>query len=89
MMKTINSGATTLDDFIPRPLTKRTERFMKLCDFYCAVMGKPPDSPYVVYEFVHDHKLPFELRHFKLVNIESIITYYWKWSRITKLARVS
>ncbi|MCL4332044.1 MAG: hypothetical protein M1162_00795 [Candidatus Thermoplasmatota archaeon] len=73
---------TTLDDFAHRPLTKRTEKFLKLCDFYHSVKGEYPDSAYLVYDFIHEHKLPFELRHFKLVDVNRIITYYWKWTRI-------
>ena len=78
----ISSRTITLDDFIPRPLTKRTERFLKLCDFYHTVMGKYPDSPYAVYDFIHENKLPYDLRHFKLIDIDQVITYYWKWKRI-------
>jgi hypothetical protein len=85
----ISPRTITLDDFIPRPLTKRTEKFLKLCDFYHSVMGKYPESPYLVYDFIHENKLPYDLRHFKLIDIDQVITYYWKWSRIAKLARVS
>jgi hypothetical protein len=76
--------ALTLDDFICKPLTRRTERFVKLCEFYTSTTGKDPESGYQVFEFVHDCKLPFELRHFKLFSEDQIISYFWKWQRITK-----
>ena len=72
----------TLDDYFPRPLTRRTEKFMKLCDFYVSITGKDPESGYQVYEFIHEHTLPFDLRHFKLLSEEQISTSYWKWRRI-------
>ena len=79
-----NRAMPTLDDFIPKPLTRRTEKFTKLCEFYIKTRGKPPESGYQVFEFVHDCRLPFELRHFKLFSENQIISYFWKWQRITK-----
>ena len=49
-----NGAMITLDDFIPRPLTRRTEKFTKLCEFYIRTRGKPPESGYQVFEFIHD-----------------------------------
>ena len=72
----------TLDDYLPRPLTRRTERFMQLCEFYISITGKVPESGHQVYDFIHEHTLPFDLRHFKLLSEEQISTAYWKWLRI-------
>ncbi len=77
----------TLDDFAHMPLTRRTEKFLKLCDFYRNSTGKYPDSGYRMFEFIHGHTLPFELRHFKLLSENQIITVFWKWERIMGTTR--
>lgn len=77
-----SSRMLTLDDFMHKPLTRRTEKFMKLCVFYRDVMGKYPDSGYRVFDFIHEHKLPFDLRHFKLLSQDQILSAFWKWQRI-------
>ena len=76
------AGTITLDDFIPKPLTGRTEKFMQLCDIYRNATGEYPDSSYTMFEFIHDHTLPYELRHFKLLSENQVITVFWKWERI-------
>ena len=73
----------TLDDFIHRPLTRRTEKFLKLCEFYRDIRGRYPESAYQVYDFIQDNKLPFELRSLKLLGYPQIISAFWKWTRIT------
>jgi hypothetical protein len=78
---------TTLDDFTIKPLTVRTSRFMDLCSFYRLVKGEYPESGFLVYEFIHDVKLPFKLRHFKLLSERQIITAFWKWERITGIPK--
>lgn len=82
-MRKMHSKTMSLDDFIPRPLTKRTERFIQLCELYRSTKGKEPDSPYLVYDFIHDTVLPFDLRHFKLLSQDQILSVFWKWQRIT------
>ncbi|MGC8516076.1 MAG: hypothetical protein ACP5OC_08095 [Thermoplasmata archaeon] len=74
---------STLDDFTIRPLTARTSRFMKLCSLYRSIKGEYPESGFLVYEFIHEIKLPFELRHFKLLSERQVITAFWKWQRIS------
>ena len=73
----------TLDDFAPRPLIRRTEKFMQLCDFYRNATGKYSHSSYTMFEVIHDHSLSFGLRHFKLFSENRVITVFWKWERIT------
>ena len=77
-------NALTLYDFICKPLTRRTERSMKLREFYASTTGKDPESGYEVYDFIHEHTLPFDLRHFKLLSQEQILSALWKWQRITR-----
>ena len=78
----ISTGTITLDDFAPRPLIRRTERFMQLCEYYVSITGKDPESGYQVYDFIHEHTLPFDLRHFKLLSQGQILSVFWKWQRI-------
>jgi hypothetical protein len=81
------SRILTLDNFIQKPLTKRTEKFMKLCDFYISIVGRDPESGFQVFDFIHEHTLPFELRHFKLMSEGQILAAYWKWQRIMGISR--
>ncbi len=78
-----HTAMVTLDSFMPKPLTRRTERFMQLCEFYVSITGKDPESGYQVYDFIHEHTLPFDLRHFKLLSQGQILSVFWKWQRIT------
>ena len=73
----------TLNDFIHRPLTRRTEKFLKLCEFYRDIRGRYPESAYQVYDFIQDNRLPFELRSLKLLGQPQIISAFWKWTKIT------
>ena len=73
----------TLDDFIQRPLTRRTEKFLKLCEFYRDIRGRYPESAYQAYDFIQDNRLPFELRSLKLLGQPQIISAFWKWTKIT------
>ena len=77
-----HTAMVTLDRFMPKPLTRRTERFMQLCEFYVSITGRGPESGYQVYDFIHEHTLPFELRHFKLLSQGQILSVFWKWQRI-------
>ena len=83
-----SSGTITLDDFIPKPLTGRTEKFMQLCDFYRNATGKYSHSSYTMFEVIHDHSLSFGLRHFKLLSENQVITVFWKWERIMGIPKV-
>jgi hypothetical protein len=83
-----HTAMVTLDSFMPKPLTRRTEKFMQLCDFYVSITGKDPESGYQVYDFIHEHTLPFDLRHFKLLSQGQILSVFWKWQRIMGIARV-
>ncbi|EQB72687.1 MAG: hypothetical protein AMDU1_APLC00005G0066 [Thermoplasmatales archaeon A-plasma] len=83
-----NRAMPTLDDFIPKPLTRRTEKFTKLCEFYIKTRGKAPESGYQVFDFIHEHKLPFDLKHFKLLSQEQILSVFWKWQRIMGIQKV-
>lgn len=83
-----SNGILTLDDFVPKPLSKRTEKFLQLCDFYVSITGKHPESGYQVFDFIHEHKLPFDLKHFKLLSDEQIISVFWKWQRIMGIQKV-
>ena len=78
----------TLDDFIPKPLTGRTEKFMKLCDFYISITGKDPESGFQVFDFIHEHTMPFDLRHFKMLSEGQILSAFWKWQRIMGIQKV-
>ena len=73
-----------LDDFIQKPLTIRTQKFVKLCEFYTMITGEEPESGYYVYDFIQEHTMPFDLRHFKLLSQSQILAAFWKWQRITK-----
>ena len=75
-------GQITLDQFLPKPLTIRTEKFIKLCDLYIQVNKEYPESPSDVYDFIQDHKLPNDIKMFKFLPLRSISTYYWKWGNI-------
>lgn len=83
-----SNGMLTLDDFVPKPLSKRTEKFLQLCDFYVGITGKHPESGYQVFDFIHEHKLPFDLKHFKLLSQEQILSVFWKWQRIMGIQKV-
>jgi|ACXJ01.1.fsa_nt_gi hypothetical protein len=83
-----NRAMPTLDDFIPKPLSKRTAKFVQLCDFYVGITGKDPESGYQVFDFIHEHKLPFDLKHFKLLSEEQILSVFWKWQRIMGIQKV-
>jgi hypothetical protein len=72
----------TLDQFIPKPLTFRTEKFIRLCDFYTSINGEHPSCPYDIYNFVQEHKLPNDIKLFKFLPLRSIASYYWKWGSI-------
>ncbi len=73
----------TLDQFMPKPLTARMEKFMKLCDFYMAMQGKNPDCPYSIYNFIQDNKLPNDVKLFKYLPLRSIAAYYGKWEGLS------
>ncbi len=73
----------TLDDYGHRPLIRRTEKFIQLCEFYKSVKGRYPESSFLVFDFIHDTVLPFELRHFKMLSQGQITAAFWKWKRIT------
>ncbi|MCL4479978.1 MAG: hypothetical protein M1113_00615 [Candidatus Thermoplasmatota archaeon] len=83
-----HTAMVTLDSFMPKPLTRRTERFMQFCEFYRSTKGKYPESPLLVYDFIHDTVLHFDLRHFKLLSQGRILSVFWKWQRIMGMARV-
>jgi hypothetical protein len=82
-----SSRMSTLDEFVQRPLTRRTEKFMSLCEFFRAKTGEYPLSGYQIFDFIHEQTLPFELRHFKLLSEEKILSVFWKWQRIMGIAR--
>ena len=48
----------SLDDFAPRPLTWRTEKFMQLCDFCRNATGKYPDPSYTMFEVIMTTRYP-------------------------------
>ena len=73
----------TLDQFMPKPLTARMEKFMKLCDFYMAMQGKNPDCPYSIYNFIQDNKLPNDVKLFKYLPLRSIAAYYGRWKAMS------
>jgi hypothetical protein len=84
----ISSGRVlTLDEFVLKPLSRRTKKFMSLCDFFREKTGKYPVSGYQVFDFIHETTLPFELRHFKLLSEEQILSAFWKWQRIMGIPR--
>ncbi|OWP55335.1 MAG: hypothetical protein B2I17_10085 [Thermoplasmatales archaeon B_DKE] len=78
----------TLDHFMQKPLTRRTEKFIQLCEFYRSVNSRYPESPFLVFDFIHEKVLPFELRHFKMLSQNQITTAFWKWQRIMGIATV-
>ena len=48
----------TLDDFAPRPLIRRTEKFMQLCDFYRNATEKYSHSSYTMFEVIMTTRCP-------------------------------
>jgi len=49
--------------------------------------GKYPVSGYQVFEFVYDNILASELRDFKLLSEEQILSAFCKWQRIIAIPR--
>ena len=73
----------TLDRFMPKPLTAKMEKFMKLCDSYMSMQGKSPDCPYSVDNFIQDNKLPNDVKLFKYLPLRSIAAYYGRWKAMS------
>jgi len=76
----------TLDQFEQRPLSRRTAKFIELCNFYANINGNFPTSGFQVADFISQNTLPFHLRHFKLLSENQIIAAFWKWQRIMGLS---
>ena len=72
------SEQITLDRFTHRPLTKRTEKFMEVTELYKEKYGRYPESFFQVEEFIHEVRLPWDLRHFKLLSESQIKAAFWK-----------